>query len=83
MTRRSPPTTAVRPAWSFPGWCGCACIKWVDRIERVADDAPATSQMLEFAARTHQPFDPAAVAASLREGPTTRALSRREIFFLP
>ena len=37
-----------------PGWYGCACIKWVDRIERVADDAPATSQMLEFAARTHQ-----------------------------
>ena len=49
-----------------PGWYGCACIKWVDRIERVADDAPATSQMLEFAARTHQPFDSAAVAASLR-----------------
>jgi DMSO/TMAO reductase YedYZ molybdopterin-dependent catalytic subunit len=37
-----------------PGWYGCACIKWVDRIELVADDAPATSQMLEFAARTHQ-----------------------------
>jgi len=51
-----------------PGWYGCACIKWVDRIELVADDAPATSQMLEFAARTHQPFDPAAVAASLRAG---------------
>jgi len=49
-----------------PGWYGCACIKWVDRIEWVDDDAPATSQMLEFAARTHQPFDPAAVAASLR-----------------
>jgi len=51
-----------------PGWYGCACIKWVDRIERIADDAPATSQMLEFAARTHQAFDPAAVAASLRAG---------------
>ena len=37
-----------------PGWYGCTCIKWVDRIERVAEDAPATSQMLEFAARTHQ-----------------------------
>ena len=37
-----------------PGWYGCACIKWVNRIEWVADDAPATSQMLEFAARTHQ-----------------------------
>jgi DMSO/TMAO reductase YedYZ molybdopterin-dependent catalytic subunit len=49
-----------------PGWYGCACIKWVDRIDWVADDAAATSQMLEFAARTHQPFDAAAVAASLR-----------------
>ncbi|HKB12837.1 MAG TPA: molybdopterin-dependent oxidoreductase [Vicinamibacterales bacterium] len=38
-----------------PGWYGCACIKWVDRIELVADDAPATSQMREFASRTHQP----------------------------
>jgi DMSO/TMAO reductase YedYZ molybdopterin-dependent catalytic subunit len=37
-----------------PGWYGCACIKWIDRIELVADDAPATSQMREFAARTHQ-----------------------------
>ena len=56
-----------------PGWYGCACIKWVDRIEWVDDDAPATSQMLEFAARTHQPFDSAAVAASLRAGPTDSA----------
>jgi len=40
-----------------PGWYGCTCIKWVDRIELVADDAAATSQMREFAARTHQPFD--------------------------
>ena len=37
-----------------PGWYGCACIKWVDRIELVADEAPATTQMREFAARTHQ-----------------------------
>jgi len=37
-----------------PGWYGCACIKWVDRIELVPDDAPATAQMREFAARTHQ-----------------------------
>jgi DMSO/TMAO reductase YedYZ molybdopterin-dependent catalytic subunit len=56
-----------------PGWYGCACIKWVDRIAWVDDDAPATSQMLEFAARTHQPFDSAAVAASLRAGPTDSA----------
>jgi DMSO/TMAO reductase YedYZ molybdopterin-dependent catalytic subunit len=37
-----------------PGWYGCACIKWVDRIEFVSDEAPATSQMREFAGRTHQ-----------------------------
>ena len=37
-----------------PGWYGCACIKWVDRIELVADEAAATTQMQEFAARTHQ-----------------------------
>jgi Oxidoreductase molybdopterin binding domain len=65
-----------------PGWYGCACIKWVDRIERVADDAPATSQMLEFAARTHQPFDSAAVAASLRaEAHDPGALKARD--FVP
>ena len=45
-----------------PGWYGCACIKWVNEIELVADDVPATSQMREFAARTHQ--DPAARLAS-------------------
>jgi DMSO/TMAO reductase YedYZ molybdopterin-dependent catalytic subunit len=38
-----------------PGWYGCACIKWVNAIDLVADDAPATSQMREFAGRTHQP----------------------------
>jgi DMSO/TMAO reductase YedYZ molybdopterin-dependent catalytic subunit len=41
-----------------PGWYGCACIKWVDRIEIVEDSAPATSQMQEFAARTHQTGTP-------------------------
>jgi DMSO/TMAO reductase YedYZ molybdopterin-dependent catalytic subunit len=40
-----------------PGWYGCTCIKWVDRIELVPDAAAATTQMREFAARTHQPFD--------------------------
>jgi len=38
-----------------PGWYACTCIKWVNRIELVADDAEATSQMQEFASRTHQP----------------------------
>jgi DMSO/TMAO reductase YedYZ molybdopterin-dependent catalytic subunit len=37
-----------------PGWYGCACIKWVSQIDLVPDDEPATSQMKEFAARTHQ-----------------------------
>lgn len=37
-----------------PGWYGCACIKWVNRLDLVSRDAAATSQMREFAARTHQ-----------------------------
>jgi len=37
-----------------PGWYGCTCIKWVNEISAIADGAPATSQMLEFATRTHQ-----------------------------
>jgi DMSO/TMAO reductase YedYZ molybdopterin-dependent catalytic subunit len=37
-----------------PNWYGCTCIKWVDAIALVDDDAPATSQMQEFASRTHQ-----------------------------
>lgn len=42
-----------------PGWYGCAWIKWVDALEVVGPDAPATSQMLEFAGRTHQDGRPA------------------------
>jgi DMSO/TMAO reductase YedYZ molybdopterin-dependent catalytic subunit len=45
-----------------PGWYGCSWIKWVNAIRVVEDDEPPTSQMLEFAARTHQ------------EGPPTRAI---------
>ncbi|HUR34438.1 MAG TPA: molybdopterin-dependent oxidoreductase [Vicinamibacterales bacterium] len=37
-----------------PNYYGCSCIKWVTRIDWVADDAPATPQMMEFSARTHQ-----------------------------
>ncbi len=37
-----------------PGWYACCSIKWVDRIELVGSDRPATSQMREFALRTHQ-----------------------------
>jgi len=61
-----------------PGWYGCACIKWVDRIELVADEAPATTQMREFAARTHQPFDSLAIERALTAG---RPLPARD--FIP
>jgi DMSO/TMAO reductase YedYZ molybdopterin-dependent catalytic subunit len=49
-----------------PGWYGCACIKWVTRIDLVPDEVTATTQMREFAARTHQPFDPQEIASSRR-----------------
>jgi len=37
-----------------PGWYGCTCIKWVNCITLVDDQAEATSQMLEYAVRTIQ-----------------------------
>jgi DMSO/TMAO reductase YedYZ molybdopterin-dependent catalytic subunit len=37
-----------------PGWYGCSWIKWVHEIRFVGPDEPATSQMIEFANRTHQ-----------------------------
>jgi DMSO/TMAO reductase YedYZ molybdopterin-dependent catalytic subunit len=37
-----------------PGWYGCTCIKWVKEISFVAEEAPATSQMQEYAGRTNQ-----------------------------
>jgi DMSO/TMAO reductase YedYZ molybdopterin-dependent catalytic subunit len=37
-----------------PGWYGCTCIKWVTDVQLVSNDVEATSQMQEFAARTHQ-----------------------------
>jgi DMSO/TMAO reductase YedYZ molybdopterin-dependent catalytic subunit len=42
-----------------PGWYGCSWIKWVNAISVVKDDEPPTSQMQEFAARTHQDSMPA------------------------
>lgn len=42
-----------------PGWYGCAWIKWLREIRLVNADEPATSQMLEFAGRTHQDGRPA------------------------
>jgi DMSO/TMAO reductase YedYZ molybdopterin-dependent catalytic subunit len=41
-----------------PGRYGCTCIKWVERLEFVDDTAVATSQMREFAERTHQRGEP-------------------------
>ena len=39
---------------AIPGWYGCSWIKWVNEIRLVGPDEPATSQMIEFANRTHQ-----------------------------
>jgi len=37
-----------------PNWYGCACIKWVDQISFLDNSAAPTSQMFEYATRTHQ-----------------------------
>ena len=37
-----------------PGWYACTWIKWVTAIRLVGPGEPATSQMKEFAGRTHQ-----------------------------
>jgi hypothetical protein len=42
-----------------PGWYGCCCIKWVNEISAVSEDVAATSQMQEYATRTHQGGVPA------------------------
>jgi DMSO/TMAO reductase YedYZ molybdopterin-dependent catalytic subunit len=49
-----PPDHGAPVRLYVPGWYGCTCIKWVDEIRFVDDDEPATSQMIEFAGRTHQ-----------------------------
>jgi DMSO/TMAO reductase YedYZ molybdopterin-dependent catalytic subunit len=41
-----------------PGWYGCTCIKWANEISHVNDEVEATSQMQEFAQRTHQQGTP-------------------------
>jgi len=41
-----------------PNWYGCACIKWVDRVSFLNNSAASTSQMLEYATRTHQVGSP-------------------------
>lgn len=37
-----------------PRWYGCCSVKWLDEIRLTDDSEPATSQMKEFAQRTHQ-----------------------------
>ena len=37
-----------------PGWYGCTWIKWINEIRLAGSGEPATSQMKEFAGRTHQ-----------------------------
>ncbi len=49
----------------MPRWYGCTCIKWLNEIRVVDDSEPATSQMREFASRTHQTGIPT-MAASYR-----------------
>jgi DMSO/TMAO reductase YedYZ molybdopterin-dependent catalytic subunit len=41
-----------------PGWYGCTCIKWVNEISLVDENVDATSQMQEYAGRTHQQGTP-------------------------
>ena len=38
----------------IPGWYGCACIKWVNRLTLVDKNEVSTSQMQEYASRTLQ-----------------------------
>jgi DMSO/TMAO reductase YedYZ molybdopterin-dependent catalytic subunit len=54
-----PPDHGAPVRLYVPGWYGCTCIKWVNEIRLVGDDEPATSQMIEFASRTHQIGTPA------------------------
>lgn len=49
-----PPDHGAPVRLVVPGWYGCTHIKWVDAITWVGADAPATTQMREFARRTHQ-----------------------------
>jgi DMSO/TMAO reductase YedYZ molybdopterin-dependent catalytic subunit len=57
-----PPDHGAPVRLFVPGWFGCSCIKWVNELVLVDDSAPATSQMQEFAARTHQNGVPALAA---------------------
>jgi len=49
-----PPDHGAPVRLVVPGWYACSWIKWVNEIRLVGPDEPATSQMVEFAGRTHQ-----------------------------
>ncbi len=49
-----PPDHGMPVRLVVPGWYGCAWIKWVDGLRLGGAEEPATSQMKEFAGRTHQ-----------------------------
>ena len=49
-----PPDHGMPVRLVVPRWYGCTWIKWVTGVRLVGADEPATSQMKEFAARTHQ-----------------------------
>jgi len=49
-----PPDHGAPVRLVVPGWYGCAWIKWVRTLELVKADALVTTQMAEFASRTHQ-----------------------------
>lgn len=53
-----PPDHGAPVRLYVPGYYGCTCIKWVNEIALVDDDVAATSQMTEFASRTHQSGTP-------------------------
>ncbi len=52
--RALPPDHGAPVRLVIPGWYGCSWIKWVNEIRIVGPDELATSQMIEFANRTHQ-----------------------------
>jgi DMSO/TMAO reductase YedYZ molybdopterin-dependent catalytic subunit len=54
-----------------PGWYGCTAIKWVNEIAFLDADAPATGQMREYAARTHQRLGPGEAPLAREFSPAT------------
>jgi DMSO/TMAO reductase YedYZ molybdopterin-dependent catalytic subunit len=49
-----PPDHGAPVRLVVPGWYACTWIKWVNEIRVTGTDEPATTQMKEFAGRTHQ-----------------------------